>query len=324
MDVVVPDLGDFADVEIIEILVKPGDDVAPEQGLVTLETEKATMDVPSPAAGRVGELKVKVGDRVSKGDVILSLATDGAGAGAARVDRAEDDKTVRQPQIARSGGDDKTVERPKAARVSQDMTVEQPKVVRPPDDSTVRQPKSAPAAAAQTIVVPDLGDFADVEVIDVLVKPGDEVAAEQGLVTLETEKASMDVPAPLAGTVLEVKVKKGSRVSAGDPVAVLRPSSGGRVDRRCAGGGAASVRGGRRRSALGVRWAARRSRLSGEAPRVATAPPPASPARPRVRPRSRRRRRRSARRTRARRSASSRASSASSSAACTARATRTA
>ena len=81
MDVVVPDLGDFADVEIIEILVKPGDEVAAEQGLITLETEKATMDVPSPAAGRVDALKVKVGDRVSKGDVILSLATNGAGAG---------------------------------------------------------------------------------------------------------------------------------------------------------------------------------------------------------------------------------------------------
>ena len=71
MEVVVPDLGDFADVEIIDILVKPGDQVSAEQGLVTLETEKATMDVPSPAAGRVGELKVKVGDRVSTGHVIM-------------------------------------------------------------------------------------------------------------------------------------------------------------------------------------------------------------------------------------------------------------
>ena len=222
MDVVVPDLGDFADVEIIEILVKPGDEVAPEQGLITLETEKATMDVPSPAAGRVGELKVKVGDRVSKGDVILSLATDGAGA--ASDARVEDDKTVRQPKKARSVGDT-TVEQPKVVREPDDRTVEQPKIVRPPEDRTVRQPKSERAAAPQTVVVPDLGDFADVEVIDVLVKPGDEVAAEQGLVTLETEKASMDVPAPLAGTVLEVKVKKGSRVNAGDPVAVMRPAS---------------------------------------------------------------------------------------------------
>jgi pyruvate dehydrogenase E2 component (dihydrolipoamide acetyltransferase) len=227
VDVVVPDLGDFANVEIIEILVKPGDDVAPEQGLVTLETEKATMDVPSPSGGRVGELKVKVGDRVSAGDVILSLATDGAGAAAgpaaAPAERVEDDKTVRQPKKVRSSGD---------------TTVEQPKVVRAPDDRTVRQPKTAPGAAPQTIVVPDLGDFADVEVIDVLVRPGDEVAAEQGLVTLETEKASMDVPAPLAGTVVEVKVKKGSRVSAGDPVAVVRPSS---VEAAAAGGASAAA-----------------------------------------------------------------------------------
>jgi pyruvate dehydrogenase E2 component (dihydrolipoamide acetyltransferase) len=234
VDVVVPDLGDFADVEIIEILVKPGDEVAAEQGLITLETEKATMDVPSPAAGRVGELKVKVGDRVSKGDVILSLATDGAGAAPAA--RPEDDRTVRQPKTPRSAGDT-TVEQPKVVRAADDLTVEQPKVVRAPDDRTVRQPKSAPPATPQTIVVPDLGDFADVEVIDVLVKAGDEVAAEQGLVTLETEKASMDVPAPRAGTVLELKVKKGSRVNAGDPLAVLRPSSADAA----AGSGAAAA-----------------------------------------------------------------------------------
>ena len=77
MEVVVPDLGDFADVEIIDVLVKPGDSVKPEQGLVTLETEKATMDVPAPAAGRVGELKVKIGDRVSTGHVIMSLEPEG-------------------------------------------------------------------------------------------------------------------------------------------------------------------------------------------------------------------------------------------------------
>src|SRR5262249_41200958 len=139
-------------------------------------------------------------------DKILSLATDGADA------RAEDDKTVQQP---------------KSVRAPEEKTVRQPKVVRDPEEKTVRQPQPGSAAAPQTIVVPDLGDFADVEVIDVLVKPGDEVAAEQGLITLETEKASMDVPAPLAGTVLELKVTVGGRVSAGDPVAVLRPSAGG-------------------------------------------------------------------------------------------------
>jgi pyruvate dehydrogenase E2 component (dihydrolipoamide acetyltransferase) len=210
VEVVVPDLGDFADVEIIEVLVKPGDTVAAEQGLITLETEKATMDVPSPAAGRVGTLKVKVGDRVSKGDVILSLTTDG-------VDEA---KTRDGPS---KGAAD--------SRPEDDKTVRQPKVVREPDDRTVRQPKPVRGdrarAAPQTVVVPDLGDFADVEIIEVLVKPGDEVTKEQALLTLETEKASMDVPAPLAGKVLELKVKVGARVSKGDALLVIEPGEAG-------------------------------------------------------------------------------------------------
>jgi len=282
VDVVVPDLGDFANVEIIEILVKPGDDVAPEQGLVTLETEKATMDVPSPSAGRVGELKVKVGDRVSKGDVILSLATEGAGS--APDGRVVDDRTVRQPKTPRSTGDT-TVEQPKVVREPEEMTVEQPRAVRSPDDRTVRQPKTASAAAPQTIVVPDLGDFADVEVIDVLVKPGDEVAAEQGLVTLETEKASMDVPAPLAGTVLEVKVKKGSRVNAGDPVAVLRASAADSAVGSGASAGAAPSTGGARPAVGATSEAATSDKATGSsaaasaAPDSGPAPGPASTAR---------------------------------------------
>ncbi len=188
MEVVVPDLGDFADVEVIEVLVKPGDAVTAEQGLITLETEKATMDIPSPAAGRIRELKVKAGDRVSAGSVIALLDTE-----APAVDtRPEEDRTVLQPKLA------------KAAAAA----------------------AAPPAAAApRSVVVPDLGDFADVEIIDVLVKAGDEVAAEQGLVTLETEKASMDVPAPEAGRILEVKVAVGGKVSAGDVLVSMQPSA---------------------------------------------------------------------------------------------------
>ncbi len=185
MEVVVPDLGDFADVEVIEVLVKPGDAVTAEQGLITLETEKATMDIPSPAAGRIRELKVKAGERVSAGSVIALLETEAPPADT----RPDEDRTVLQPKLA----------------------------------------KAAPAAAAapappHSVVVPDLGDFAGVEIIDVLVKPGDEVAAEQGVVTLETEKASMDVPAPVAGKVLEVKVAVGGKVSAGDVLLIMQPS----------------------------------------------------------------------------------------------------
>jgi pyruvate dehydrogenase E2 component (dihydrolipoamide acetyltransferase) len=187
VEVVVPDLGDFADVEVIEVLVKPGDDVAAEQGLITLETEKATMDIPSPAAGRVRELKIKAGDRVSAGSVIALL--DPA---APAVDtRPEEDRTVLQPKLG------------------------QPAAAAGP----------AASAAPRPVVVPDLGDFANVEIIEVLVKPGDEVAGEQGVVTLETEKASMDVPAPEAGRILEVKVAVGGKVSAGDVLMTLQPSA---------------------------------------------------------------------------------------------------
>ncbi len=190
MEVVVPDLGDFADVEVIEVLVKPGDTVAAEQGLITLETDKATMDIPSPAAGKITALKVKTGDRVSAGSVIATLESADApkaAAPAAADPRPEEDRTVRQPKLAQPA-------------------------------------PRAEAGAPRVVTVPDLGDFSGVEIIDVLVKVGDEVAAEQGVVTLETEKASMDVPAPEAGRVLQLKVAVGDKVSTGDAVLLLQPS----------------------------------------------------------------------------------------------------
>jgi pyruvate dehydrogenase E2 component (dihydrolipoyllysine-residue acetyltransferase) len=197
VEVVVPDLGDFADVEIIEVLVAPGESVTVEQGLVTLETEKATMDIPSPAAGRVAEVKVKTGDRVSTGDVIMTLETESAaGATVAQDSRPEEERTVRQPRLDR-----------------------------PAENHVAAGAAAATPSEPQVVTVPDLGDFADVEIIDVLVAVGDRVAAEQGLVTLETEKASMDVPAPRAGEVLELKVRVGDRVSAGDALALLRPTA---------------------------------------------------------------------------------------------------
>jgi pyruvate dehydrogenase E2 component (dihydrolipoamide acetyltransferase) len=194
VEVVVPDLGDFADVEVIEVLVKPGDSVAAEQGLITLETDKATMDIPSPAAGKITAVKVKTGDRVSAGSVIATL------------EEADAKKPAAPPA-------------PLDSRPENDRTVEMPKLA--------PSAPSAPAANAReprVVTVPDLGDFSGVEIIDVLVKAGDEVAAEQGLVTLETEKASMDVPAPEAGKVLELKVAVGAKVSTGDALLLLAPS----------------------------------------------------------------------------------------------------
>src|SRR5262245_13378658 len=175
-EVKVPDIGDFKDVPVIEILVKAGDKVKPEDPLVTLESDKATMDVPAPAAGTVKQLKVKVGDKVSEGSVILLL--DGGGAPAASA----------SPPV--------------------------PSVQAPPAAA------SAPAGVAE-VRVPDIGDFKDVPVIEVLVKPGDKVKPEDPLVTLESDKATMDVPAPLGGVVDELKVKVGDKVSQGAVILTL-------------------------------------------------------------------------------------------------------
>ena len=154
----VPDIGDFKDVPIIEIQVKPGDRVAAEAPLITLESDKASMEVPSPSAGTVKALAVTLGDKVSEGTPILTLEVDGA---------------------------------PAAAETAK------PAVSAPP------APTSAPAGVAE-VRVPDIGDFKDVPIIEVMVKPGDTIKPEQPLVTLESDKASMEVPSPLGGVVADL------------------------------------------------------------------------------------------------------------------------
>lgn len=187
--VAVPDIGDFADVEIIDVLVAEGDQLAAEDPLITLETDKAAMDVPSPVAGTVLGMKVKAGDRVSEGDAILELQTADA------PDEVADNKPA--------SGDESGEQAAAAA-----------------------QGDSADQGAAQEleVTVPDIGDFSDVEIIEVLVGQGDDVSAEQGLITLETDKAAMDVPAPRAGKVLSLSVKQGDRISEGDAILTLRVS----------------------------------------------------------------------------------------------------
>jgi len=171
----VPDIGDFKDVPIIELQVKPGERVTVDAPLITLESDKASMEVPSPAAGVVKSLVVKLGDKVSAGTPILMLEVDGAGAGGEAT---------------------------------------KPAVSAPPAAT------HAPAGVAE-VRVPDIGDFKDVPIIDIMVKPGDAIAPEQPLVTLESDKASMDVPSPLAGQVAELKVKVGDRVSEGSTILTL-------------------------------------------------------------------------------------------------------
>lgn len=184
INLVIPDLGDFADVEVIEILVNVGDTVVREDGLISVESDKASMDIPSPENGVIEALTVAAGDKVSAGDVIGKLSIEVG------------DTVIIAPAIASVPTGDTTV------------------LVTPAGES----PKSG---GMQTLVVPDLGDFGDVEVIEVHIAAGNEVNVEDPLVTLETDKAAMEVPAVVAGRIESVLVKVGDKVSEGSSLALI-------------------------------------------------------------------------------------------------------
>jgi pyruvate dehydrogenase E2 component (dihydrolipoamide acetyltransferase) len=186
IEIKVPDIGDYDGVPVIEVHVKPGDVVEKEQSLVTLESDKATMDVPSSHSGVVKEVKVKVGDSISEGHVVILLEESGSAS-------------------------------TKAAPVASPVAAPQKAA-----------PATAPASSSlMNVTVPDIGDYKGVPVIEVHVKPGDVVEKEQTLVTLESDKATMDVPSSHAGVVKEVKVKVGDSISQGDLVVILESSSAG-------------------------------------------------------------------------------------------------
>ncbi|WP_369940513.1 dihydrolipoyllysine-residue acetyltransferase [Xanthomonas medicagonis] len=193
-EALVPDIGDYSDVPVIEVLVAVGDTVKKDQSLVTLESDKATMEVPSPFAGVVKEVKVKVGDSLSEGKVVALIEVAEVGASAAAAPAAAKATPAPAQQAAPAA----------------------------PAQNAV---KPAPAAAAATGVVearvPDIGDYSDVPVIEVLVAVGDTVKKDQSLVTLESDKATMEVPASVAGVVKELKVKVGDSLSEGKVVALI-------------------------------------------------------------------------------------------------------
>ena len=212
----VPDIGDFSDVPVIEVLVSVGDAVVKDQGLITLESDKATLEVPSSLAGVVRELKVKVGDTLSKGSVVALIeaagdqSDEGAQAKQARADSGQAGAEAAPPQT------------PKDAEVEQAESAK-PDVTAVPRSSAGATSSSAPGL--QEARVPDIGDFSDVPVIEVLVAVGDTVVKDQGLITLESDKATLEVPTPLAGVVKELKVKVGDTLSKGSVVALIEGSA---------------------------------------------------------------------------------------------------
>ncbi|CAC9968542.1 Dihydrolipoamide acetyltransferase component of pyruvate dehydrogenase complex (EC 2.3.1.12) [uncultured Gammaproteobacteria bacterium] len=159
-----PDIGDFDEVEVIEILVSIGDEIQVDDSIVTLESDKASMEIPTPFAGIVTEIKVTLGDKIKQDDIILSI-------------KSENDDTQNADQNA---------------------------------ETQHSKPQIVP------VVVPDIGDFDEVEVIEVLVNTGDELSADDSIITLESDKASMEIPTPLAGKVIDISVSLGDKIKLGD------------------------------------------------------------------------------------------------------------
>ena len=195
IEVAVPDIGSDDEVDVIDVLVSVGDTIEKEDGLITLETDKATMDVPSTHAGTVKEVFISTGDKVKEGTVVIKLEVAGSGSSSSESASSDASSEASAP----------------AAKESEKQ-------------------KSAPAASASSetieVAVPDIGEDGEVDVIDVLVSAGDTVEKEDGLITLETDKATMDVPSTHAGTIKEVFIKTGDKVKQGTLVVKLEISGG--------------------------------------------------------------------------------------------------
>ena len=199
VDIQVPDIGDFDEVAVIELLVKPGDVVKVEQSLITVESDKASMEIPSSHAGVVKDIVVKLGDNVKQGVVI------------ARIEVLEV-ADVAAPAAAPA---------PSAAAAAAPAAPTAPTASAPAAVAPV-----AGASGPVQVMVPNIGDFTDVSVIEVLVKVGDTVKVEQSLITVESDKASMEIPSSVAGVVQEIVVKLGDKINIGDRLAVVLAAGG--------------------------------------------------------------------------------------------------
>lgn len=190
MKIRVPDIGGATGVDVIEILVKKGDTITKDMSLITLESDKASMEIPSPVRGVVESLQVKTGDKVSEGDVILTLVTEGAKA---------------EPPVAKQN--------PVAPIENESKSKPEPK--------SVSEKNTIAKKINSEIKVPDIGGATGVDVIEILVKEGDVITKDTPLITLESDKASMEIPSPMAGTVRSLQMKIGDKVSEGDMILTL-------------------------------------------------------------------------------------------------------
>ena len=171
-----PDIGDFDEVEVIEILVSVGDTIAADDSIITLESDKASMEIPSPSAGTVTQININIGDKIKQGDSLISL---------------------------------------ESAQESEESTT---------DEEESSEPAEGTSTKIVPVVVPDIGDFDEVEVIEILVSVGDELNEEDSIITLESDKASMEIPTPIAGTVNSINISLGDKLNLGDLILEMQSS----------------------------------------------------------------------------------------------------
>ncbi|HWL29020.1 MAG TPA: dihydrolipoyllysine-residue acetyltransferase [Burkholderiaceae bacterium] len=205
LDIQVPDIGDFDEVEVIEVLVSEGDKVAAEQSLITVESDKASMEIPSPQAGTVKSVAVKVGDKVKQGSVIVTVDQEG---GAEAASKPDSGASAQQPAS----------DKPSAGGQAAQASAAAPAAAAPKGGGA----SQTGGGESVTVTVPDIGDTSDVEVIEIMVAVGDTVALEQSLITVESDKASMEVPSSHAGVVTAINVKLGDKVNKGSDILVLK------------------------------------------------------------------------------------------------------
>ncbi|HKI74748.1 MAG TPA: biotin/lipoyl-containing protein, partial [Pseudomonadales bacterium] len=204
-EVLVPDIGEAKDVEVIEVLVSVGDTVAADDSLVVLESDKASMEIPSPWAGKISAISVKVGDQVDEGDTILSIEVADEGQSASKQNRKP---AAKEP-------------------VEQEPVEQGPPKKEPATEATAASGSAETASGAEqevTVAVPDVGDAKEIVVAEIIVKPGDTISADDSLVVLESDKASMEIPSPQDGTVVDIVVSEGDAVEEGDPLVRLKVS----------------------------------------------------------------------------------------------------
>ncbi|VFR80070.1 Dihydrolipoamide acetyltransferase component of pyruvate dehydrogenase complex [plant metagenome] len=190
-----PDIGDFDSVEVIEVLVSEGDTIQAEQSLITVESDKASMEIPASEGGVVKSIKIKVGDKVAKGSVIVEVEAAAGG----KADAAP----AKEAKEAPAKEDGKASAAPKQEA----------------KEAKTEAPAKAASGGVVDVAVPDIGDFDSVEVIEVLVAEGDSIEAEQSLITVESDKASMEIPSSHAGVLKSLKVKVGDKVAKGSIIA---------------------------------------------------------------------------------------------------------